>query len=233
MRTRTLLALGLFIVVSFACHADDAAGWESNERIRSTAAGFVATQLPSTAKVEANALDPRLRLPACPQALKASVPNPASRGAWTVSVLCETSGGTLWSIFVPVRVADLRPVVVLTRPLAPGQTITADAVAVESRDIATLSFGYLSDPAQAIGQNLRRPLAPGATLTPDALAVQKLVKRGAMVTIVGRAGGLEVRAQGKALADGGGGERITVENLSSHRVVEGVIRDGGQVEVSL
>lgn len=234
---RYFAAITLFALISFKIRADDnlGAGWESNERIRATAAAFVAAQSAPTAKIEASALDNRLRLPACPQSLKASAPNAANRGAWSVSVLCELGAGAgpLWSIYVPVRVADIRPVVVLTRPLAPGQAITADAVALESRDIATLSFGYLSDPSALVGQSLRRPIPPGSALTPDVVAAQKVIKRGAVVTIIGRAGSLEVRAQGKALADGGGGERIAVENLSSHRIVEGVIRDGGVVEVSL
>jgi flagella basal body P-ring formation protein FlgA len=237
MRTFKITGIMLFGMLSLPLQADDAtaAGWESNDRIRSTAARFVAEQSAPTAKIEAAALDQRLRLPSCPQPLRASAPNPASRGTWSVSVLCElgAGAGSLWSIFVPVRVADFRPVVVLVRPLAPNQPITADAVALESRDIATLSFGYISDPAQAIGQMLRRPMSPGATLTPDAIAAQKLIKRGALITIVGKVGGLEVRAQGKALGEGGGGERISVENVSSHRIVEGVIRDSGNVEVGL
>lgn len=237
MRKREIIAIAVYVLLSFRLRADDALapGWESNERIRATAVRFVADQSAPTAKVEAAAMDTRLRLPGCPQPLRASAPNPANRGGWSVAVTCDLPGGagSLWSIFVPVRVADLRPVVVLARPLAPNQPITADALALEPRDIATLSFGYLSDPQQAIGQTLRRPLSPGATLTPDALAAQKLIKRGALITIVGRVGGLEVRAQGKALGDGGGGERISVENVSSHRVVEGVIRDSGNVEVGL
>lgn len=215
--------------------AQDAGGAEPIERIRSTAASFVAAQAPASARVEAGALDSRLRLPACPQPLKASAPNGSNRGLWSVAVLCELGAGAgpLWSIFVPVRVADIRPVLVLVRPLAPGQTVTADAVALEPRDLSSLSYGYLVDPVQAIGQKLRRPLAPGAVLSPDTLAAPTLIKRGAVITIIGRSGSLEVRAQGKALADGGGGERISVENLSSHRVVDAVVRDGGNVEVGL
>jgi len=37
---------------------------------------------------------------------------------------------------------------------------------------------------------------------------------------------------GKALADGGENERVTVENLSSRRVVQGVVGPGGDVWVS-
>ena len=230
---RVLLILAL--AVAGVARAQTGDGSEPAERIRDTATRFVAQQSAPSARVEAAPLDSRLRLPACGQALRASSPNPPTRGAWTVSVSCEGAPGNppLWAIYVPVRVADLRAVVVITRAIPVGQPITADALATEPRDVATLSFGYLDNPAQAVGKTLRRPLSPGSTLTPDALAAQKIISRGALVTILGRVGALEVRAQGKALGDAGGGERVSVENLSSHRIVEGVVRDGGLVEVTL
>jgi flagella basal body P-ring formation protein FlgA len=40
-----------------------------------------------------------------------------------------------------------------------------------------------------------------------------------------------VSAPGKALASGSAGDRIKVRNLSSGRIVEGVIRDGDHVAV--
>lgn len=213
--------------------ADVAPAIEAAERIRSVAERYVAGQVAPTAQVSAQALDNRLRLPACPQSLDARAANPALRGAWSILVSCRDGEAALWSIFVTVKVADLRPVLVATRSIPPGQPITADMLRTENRDLASLPSGHIDRLDAVIGRSLRRPLAPGAPLTPDALAMAKLVKRGMMVMLVGRSGGLEVRTQGKALADGGDGDRIAVENLSSRRVVQGVIRDGGTVGVSL
>lgn len=224
--------LGLMLLVATAARADGER-IESLDRIRSAAVTFVSVQSPPTARVEAAALDNRLRLPLCAQPLESSAASPAARGAWNIVVACREAGNPLWQVFVPVKVLDLQPVVVMVRPVAPGQPLTADALRVESRDVATLGYGYFSDLQKAVGQTLRRPVAPGAVLTPDAVAAQKLIKRGALVTLLGRSGSLEVRAQGKALGDGGDGERISVENLSSRKVVQGVVRDGGTVEVGL
>ena len=44
--------------------------------------------------------------------------------------------------------------------------------------------------------------------------------------------GVEVRMAGKALGDAGEGERVSVENLSSRRVMQGVATPGGDVLVS-
>jgi flagellar basal body P-ring formation protein FlgA len=236
MRISMLFLVGLTFACNFSARAtDENRDWESAQRIRDTATRFVEKQSASTARVEASPLDSRLRLPACPRPLAASAANAGTQGSWSVSVSCSAGANStpLWSIYVPVKVVDLRPVVVLNRPLAPGQVITADAVKLEPRDIAGLSLGYLDDIKLAIGQVLRRPLSQGATLTPDTVGPQKLISRGALVTIIGRSGTLEVRAQGKALGDGGSGERISVENISSHRVVDAIVRDGGSVEVGL
>lgn len=236
MRTGLPLFAALLLTCNFGTRADEGGrDWESAQRIRDAATRYVLQQSAPTARADAGALDARLRVPACPRALSANAPAPGNASAWSVSVSCEAGpGGTpLWSIYVPVKVSDFRSVVVLSRPLSPGQTIDASAIRLEQRDIATLSYGYLDAPEKAIGQVLKRPLAQGATLTPDAVTPQKVVKRGNEVTIISRSGAIEVRAQGKALGDGGAGERIQVENLSSHRIVDAMVRDGGSVEVKL
>lgn len=227
-----LLALAALLVIG-AARADAGGGIESAERIRTVAERYVATQVAPTATVTAQTLDSRLRLPACAQPLDTAAANPATRNGWNIVVSCRADETTLWTIFVPVKVADLRPVVVVTRAVPPGVPVSADMLALERRDLATLPAGHLDSLDAVVGRSLRRPLGPGAAVTPDTLAVSKVIKRGALVTLVGRSGSLEVRSQGKALADGGDGERIQVENLSSKRIVQGVIRDGDTVEVGL
>jgi len=222
----------LLILATLTVRADDGR-IESLDRIRSAAVTFVSVQSPPTAKIEAAALDNRLRLPLCAQPLESSAASPATRGAWNIVITCREAGNPLWQVFVPVKVLDLQAVVVMVRPVMPGQPLTADALRLESRDVATLGYGYFNDVQKAAGQVLRRPVAAGAVLTPDAVSAQKLIKRGALITMIGRSGSLEVRAQGKALGDGGDGERISVENLSSRKVVQGVVKDGGTVEVGL
>ena len=80
---------------------------------------------------------------------------------------------------------------------------------------------------------LRRPAAAGSVLTPELVEAPRLVRRGELVTVTARTGGIEIRTQGKAMRDGVQGERIPVENASSRRVVEGQVTGRGQVEVTL
>jgi len=51
------------------------------------------------------------------------------------------------------------------------------------------------------------------------------------VTLVSRQGGIEVRMAGRALTAGSPGERISAENLSSRKRVQGVVMDNGEVRV--
>jgi len=236
---RAAPALSLLLATSLlaaAAGAAPAAAWESASRIRATAETWVAAQSKPGVTVQAGALDARLRLGACPRELSAtSNDNTASSGSWTVQVSCAASAGgpALWRVYVPVRIQDLREVLVLTRALRPGEPITAADLVLQSRDVATLGYGYLERLDQAVGQTLRRPIAAGSTLTPDTLIGVKLIHRGNLVTILGQGAGLQVQSQGKALSDGALGESIQVENSRSRRVVQGLVRDSGTVEVAL
>jgi flagella basal body P-ring formation protein FlgA len=172
-------------------------------------------------RVEAR-LDPSLRMPPCPHALQAT-----ALSAVNVEVSCPEG----WRLFVPVRVQRVQPVLVLTAAVAPGQPIPAEALGVETRDAARLGAAPLTDPAQALGHTLRFGGRPGQVLRRSDLVVAAAVKRGEPVALVAGGGGFEVRMAGRALADAGPGEVVRVENLSSRRVLSGVVAAPGEVRV--
>lgn len=220
-------ALLLLFAGSLAQAAD---GVQPLEALRDSAIAAVLAQAAPSARAEALALDERLRLPACAEALRAA-PEPVRGGQVRVAVSCGAPAS--WTVYVGVRLTDIRPVLTLARGAQRGEAIDAGLLVPQERDIASLPYGYFSDPAQLAGRQLRRPAGAGSVLTPDMVEGQKLVRRGDLVTVVGRAGPMEVRSQGKALRDGAAGDRIPVENSSSRRVVEGRVTGGGLVEVRL
>lgn len=198
--------------------------------LRSAAETLVQAQVPAGAQVRADAIDARLRLSACDAPLNAVISN-SSGTRQTVAVSC--SGPQAWTVYVPVQIARLDSVLVATRNLAAGSTIGVSDLRLESRDTASLAQGYVSDASIATGQVLARPLAAGSVLSPAALRRAALVKRGDLIMLVSRSGSFEVRAQGKALGDGATGERVSVENTASRRVVQGQVRADGAVEIPL
>ena len=213
-----LLRLTTVLIGGLTACAVMAADFQPVDTIKAAALGA----LPVGADAEAT-LDPALRLPRCGAALVARV-----QGSNSVEVGCPDG----WRLFVPVRVRRSQTVLVLSRGIAPGETITADAFVPETRDASRIVGAAVADPAQAVGRVARRMLSAGAVLSATDLVAQRLIRRGDNVALVSRRGGVEVRVVGKALGDAGESARVTVENLSSRRVVQGVVGPGGDVWVS-
>lgn len=213
-----LLRLTTALIGGLTACAVMAADFQPVDTIKAAALGA----LPVGADADAT-LDPALRLPRCGAALVARV-----QGSNSVEVGCPDG----WRLFVPVRVRRSQTVLVLSRGIAPGETITADAFVPETRDASRIVGAAVADPAQAVGRVARRMLSAGAVLSATDLVAQRLIRRGDNVALVSRRGGVEVRVVGKALGDAGESERVTVENLSSRRVVQGVVGPGGDVWVS-
>ena len=213
-----LLRLTTALIGGLTACAALAADFQPVDSITAAAIGA----LPDGSDAEAT-LDPALRLPRCGAALVARV-----QGSNSVEVGCPDG----WRLFVPVRVRRSQTVLVLARGVAPGETITADAFVAERRDASRIIGAAVADPAQAVGRVARRMLSAGSVLASTDLVAQRLIRRGDNVALVSRRGGVEVRVAGKALADAGENERVTVENLSSRRVVQGIVGAGGDVWVS-
>jgi len=182
--------------------------------------------------ITVGSLDSRLRLSACSTPLEVSLaPGARSTGRTVTVVRC--SSPRPWSLYVPAKVVTLVPVIVAARPLLRDQLVTAADIIVEQRDAGDLPGGYLTDPSQILGKVLNRPATTGAVLTHIQTQGVRIIHRGDRVTLVVQASGLIVRSAGVALADAGVGERVSVRNESSQRVVEGTVKTSGIVTMDL
>jgi len=201
--------------------------------IAAAAQAYVRSQLPAAARIEsvrADALDPRLHLPRCAEALHASLPPGATLQArTTVGVQCP--GPSAWSVYVPVTTEMRVTVLVLARPVSHDARLSAEDVAVETRKVSGAGAAFLNDVRDLQGRTVRRPLPAGTALTADMFKPDVLVHRGQTVTLIAAAGAIEVRASGLALTDGEAGARLRVQNLSSQKIVEGVVESSDTVRV--
>ena len=170
-------------------------------------------------------LDAGLRMPACPVPLQAQ-----PTGSNTVEVACPQPTG--WRLFVPVKVRRNQDVLVLNRGMAAGETIDMADITIEKRDAARIAGAVLANPIDAVGKTARRVLPAGTLLAASDVMSPRLVRRGDTVDLVSRQDGLEVRMRGRALSDAGQDERVSVENTSSHRVIQGTVDASGAVIVS-
>ncbi len=194
--------------------------FQSVSSIRAAALSTLDPAVEGEATVDAN-----LRLPACPVSLQAR-----ATGNRAVEVGCPQPGG--WKLFVPVAVRNEQSVLMLARGVAAGETLGPADITTVRRDTARMAGAVLSDPQLAVGRVARRALGAGTVLGAGDLVAPRIIRRGDSVALVSRRGGVEVRVAGKALGDAGQDERVSVENLSSRRVVQGTVIAGGDVLVS-
>jgi flagella basal body P-ring formation protein FlgA len=196
------------------------------QRLRGDAPASVTVTVTATAAV----LDSRLRLPLCAQKPEAFAPGTELRATArvTIGVRCIQPA---WTVYVPVNVETELPVLVLRQAVARNGAVLPQDVEIQRRKVPGTASNYLINVSQLTDRHLKVPAAAGTALTADLLVADVLIRRGQRVTLVAAAGGLEVRAQGEALADAQPNGRVQVLNLSSHRSVEGQVESRDVVRV--
>jgi flagella basal body P-ring formation protein FlgA len=218
--------------------AGDAGGaaeaWQDLAAVRSSAERALRAQLDPDLKgveLSARALDPRLRVRACPT--KPETRASAPRGTQTRVLVQVSCPGIPWSLNVPVDIRREFDVLVMRRPAARGESLAAADVSVQKRVLPGLASPFVGRVEDLQNRLARRPLAEGTAITADSLTAALLIKRGQTVVLAASAGGIEVRAPGLALADATARQRLRVQNLDSLKVVEGVAEAEGVVRVTL
>ncbi|MFO7552382.1 MAG: flagellar basal body P-ring formation chaperone FlgA [Haliea sp.] len=229
LRTNLWALALLLLLASPGAHPDQAL--QPLADIRAAAEAFVLDRLGDAAAgttATAGRLDPRLRLARCSQSLQAfAVAGDRLSGNTSVGVQCP--GG--WRLYVPVKVETLRQVLALRHSLERGSTLTADDLDQVLVDTGRLVHGYYTDIAAVTGHTLKRSAAGGTLLTHALVEEPPVIARGQRVALTAGGTGIAVQAPGEALADARVGERLRVRNLSSGKVVEGIARGPGSVEV--
>lgn len=177
-------------------------------------------------------MDKRLRLQNCEGGLEAFTNREmTSAGNVTVGVRCHHP--VAWTVYLPLQIKVMQPMVVIARPVSGNHVLTEQDLRIEQRDIGSLRQGYMTNIAAVVGQQAKYSLGLGTVVQKNHLRPLDVVKRGESIVLVASAGTMEVRMQGTAMADAGVGDRVRVKNLSSERVVEGVVDAPGVVRVTM
>ena len=230
--THIVLRTGLLALLIGSVGAADL---EDPALIRAAAERAVRTQAGVNADaltIQVSPLDARLHVVACDRPLTAAINNAsASRNQTTIGVHCE--GSVRWTVYTSVSVESQANVLVARHSMARDVEVSAADFILTARRVPGLVGTYVTDPDALAGQRLGRPVASGEALSVEALAPANLIHRGQQVVLLAHAGGLEVRMAGVALGDGRASERIKVQNQSSQRVVEGIVRSANEIEILL
>ncbi len=180
--------------------------------------------------VQVRPLDQRLRLAKCERSLTTLIAQ-TSRPLGPVSVGVRCDGNSPWTLYVRTEVSARLTLPVLTRTLPRGAVVAHNDLEMVSRSISKDPGALILDPEAIVGLETRRALAAGSTLHHNQLIAPVLVERGQNVTLVAGSEGLQVRMQGKAMANASAGERLLVTNQRSGRRVEGVVNADGTVQI--
>ena len=127
------------------------------------------------------------------------------------------------------QTAHAGDVLIATRTLrASTQIGEGDVALVEGR----VPPGAATDPAQAVGMEARVTLYASRPIPLASLALPAMVERNQIVQIVYQHGGLDIRAEGRALGRAGEGEFVRVMNLASRSTITGRVEAAGIVAVA-
>ena len=209
---------------------------QSHDSIQAAAETFMAEMVLAgqgrIPTVVAGKLDSRLRLKECDEPLHAFQPEGGRLlGNTTVGVRCQ--GTQPWTLYVPIKISVHESIVVATRPLSKGMIVKNQDVKLLEKDLADIRSGYYMELSQVIGKQVSRTVSMDTAITPRMVKSPRQINRGQQVSLVVESHGLKVQMTGEALADGASGERIQVRNLSTKKVVEGIVISATAVRVSL
>jgi flagella basal body P-ring formation protein FlgA len=225
-------AVVLLLLVGGVCDASPA-HWQALDDVRVIAEDFVRAKTGDATgrtTVQAGSLDSRHRLPLCDQPLEAFMRRGAKIAARTiVGVRC--AGGKPWKVYVPVDVIVTETILTARRTLPRDHLLTKADLATDKRDVSRMISGYFSDPSGLMGQRLKQQIIAGRAITPAMLQADRVIRRGQSVTLTVSNRGLNIKMAGKALMDGAISQRIRVENSTSGRIVEGIVRSPEIVEI--
>ena len=203
---------------------------QNHALIKNAVTDFVQQQtaaLPGKASYKIDGIDPRITLPECAR-LEAFLP-PGSQliGKVSVGVRCNELNG--WNIFVPVQIKISLNLLTSARQLPLGHTL-------QEADLSTLNTetahaGGITDPRQVIGKVLRYGITAGQVLREDMLRPPYSVVQGQVVQIAVQGSGFSIGSEGIALNNAGEGQAVQIR-VASGRVISGIARSNGKVEIS-
>jgi len=131
---------------------------------------------------------------------------------------------------VPVRLTWYQPALIFKRSMKRGEVIRAEDIGERSIKIMAPNV-YASSPDEVAGKSLRKSQQQGEIVLLSLVANVPIIQKGKKITLYVNAAGLMIESEGEAQQDGFINEIISVKNLSSKKIVSGIIRSPERVEV--
>lgn len=114
---------------------------------------------------------------------------------------------------------------------AAGTILTEDDFEMAPVPLATADAGGYAELSQLVGKQLVRQSRAGIMLKPTDVDEPTVVSRNALITAYVKAGPMTLTVKGTALGNAAAGEPIDVLNLVTRKVLHGIARPDGSVEI--
>ncbi len=170
----------------------------------------------------------RLKSTSCGAPIQFSSSQPIRAGSVNLKASCNYPRH--WSHYIHADVQLLRQVLVSSRPLTKGHSLTANDLRSALLDQNKIRNGFFETPEQIVGHVLNRSVSGETAINPKMLTLPILINQGDSVTIQAGSNGIIVEMSGTALEPGRLEQQIRVENNRSGKTVKARIIGRGVVK---
>ena len=139
-------------------------------------------------------------------------------GKGSVLVKLFVDGKEYKSVWAKTLIRLYTDMVLASRPILRNELIKEEDLKVERRLVASIPRGVFDDVDEIKGMRAKRKIRKDAVITQSDITLPELFKRGSMVSILLKKGGLAISAKGKAMEKGVKGKVIRVQNINSKKV---------------
>jgi flagellar basal body P-ring formation protein FlgA len=193
---------------------------------------FVINQLRDSGQdvtAKADPVDSRTQLPGCAELEGFLSPGARLWGKTHVGLRCVAPHS--WTIYVPVDIRIVGNAVYPLRVIRRGQVIAPTDVGLRSTVLTQHSPDVVLRLADVAGKTAQLDLAPGNPIRQPWLSDTLMVKQGKRVRMISKGAGFSVSMEGIALEHGAAGRVVRIK-AASGRIVQGIVRGPGLVEVT-
>lgn len=233
-RRPTLHQWVLLLVSGTFAHCTLAVEIYSQLQLKQDVTHFLATeykQIPhARIDISVGNLDSRLRLVQCPVPLEFSAQDQTGLGG-NISVRVQCASQINWKIQVPAQVMVYQQVPVAAQDIGRGQAISSAHLGNALVNISNLRQAFAADQQNIIGREAKRNIGKGEVFKIALLDAPTAIRRGDVVMVEAITGSIKVSSSGTAMGDGRLGQKVRIMNGSSARIVTGIVRGQGLVQI--
>ncbi|MCG8687093.1 MAG: flagellar basal body P-ring formation chaperone FlgA [Desulfobacterales bacterium] len=156
---------------------------------------------------------------------------PGNKGRVSVHADVMVDGAKQDRVTIKGRVALYKAVICAARRLERGEKVSSADVEYKTMDLFELKSSVLESIDEVAPMALTRTIGKGECLTRDVFKQAPTIQKGDIIKLVARKNRLSIITIGVCKENGYADQLVKVENLKSGKMVRGVVKKNGTVEV--